>query len=98
MHACGCSTRNKDQKLIGRLLKIEYFTGYYTAVPLKMSGKLIDFGRPNAEIDRKMANGQLLFVALVVVCVSVACVLNVVCVIVFVRTRVCMHVGACICV
>ena len=33
------SARNKDQKLVGCFLKIGYFTGYYTAVPLKMYGK-----------------------------------------------------------
>ena len=37
-----CSARNKDQKLVGRFLKIRYFIGYYTAVPLKMYG---DYGR-----------------------------------------------------
>ena len=31
--------RNKDQKLVGRFLKIGYFIGYFTAVPLKMYGK-----------------------------------------------------------
>ena len=36
------SARNKDQELIGRFLKIRYFIGYYTAVPLKMYRK---FGR-----------------------------------------------------
>ena len=36
------SARNNDQKLVGRFLKIGYFIGYYTAVPLKMYGK---FGR-----------------------------------------------------
>ena len=30
------SARNK---LVSRFLKIEYFIGYYTAVPLKMYGK-----------------------------------------------------------
>ena len=29
----------------------------------------MDFGWPNAEIGRKMANGQLLFLALVLYCV-----------------------------
>ena len=33
------SARNKDQKLVGRFLKIGYFIGYYIAVPLKMYGK-----------------------------------------------------------
>ena len=34
-----CSARNKDQKLVGRFLKIGYFIGYYSAVLLKMYGK-----------------------------------------------------------
>ena len=39
------------------------------AIPLKMCSKAgrpnsMDFGRPNAEIGRKMANGWLLFLAL----------------------------------
>ena len=38
------SGRNKNQKLVGRFLKIGYFIGYYTAVPLKMYGK---FGQSN---------------------------------------------------
>ena len=33
------SARNKDQKLVGRFLKIGYFIGNYTAVLLKMHGK-----------------------------------------------------------
>ena len=34
------SARNKDQKLVGLFLRLSiYFTGYYTAVPLKMYGK-----------------------------------------------------------
>ena len=34
------------------------FIDYYTAVPLKMYGQIkMDFGQPNAEIGRKMANG-----------------------------------------
>ena len=33
------SARNKDQKLVGRFLKIGYFIGCYIAVPLKMYGK-----------------------------------------------------------
>ena len=36
------SARNKDQKLVGHFLKMGYFMGYYTAVPMKMYGK---FGR-----------------------------------------------------
>ena len=42
--------------------------GLLIAVPLKMYRKIwptkMDFGRPNAEIGRKMANGRLLFLAL----------------------------------
>ena len=62
------SARNKDQKLVGRFLKIGYFYRLliYRSIenvqeiwPTKM-----DFGQPNAEIGRKMANGQLLFLAL----------------------------------
>ena len=37
------SARNKDQKLVGRFLKIGYFIGYYSAVPLKMCGKFGGF-------------------------------------------------------
>ena len=36
------SARNNDQKLVSRFLKIGYFIGYYTAVPLKMYGNLAD--------------------------------------------------------
>ena len=40
MHVqCMYGARNKDQKLVSRFLKIGYFIGYYTAVPLKMYGK-----------------------------------------------------------
>ena len=53
VHACVCvcirayicecvvhaSARNKDQKLVSHFLKIGYFIGYYSAVPLKMYGK-----------------------------------------------------------
>ena len=57
---------------IGRLFfKIKYFTCFCTAVPLKMCGEIwpikIDFGRPNGEVGRKMANGGLLFLALMYV-------------------------------
>ena len=38
------SARNKDQKLVGRFLKMGYFIGYYTAVLLRMYGK---FGYQN---------------------------------------------------
>ena len=55
------SARNKDQKLVGCFLKIGYFYRLliYCSIenvqetwPTKM-----DFGRPNAEIGQKMANG-----------------------------------------
>ena len=37
------SARNKDQKLVGRFLKIWYFNGLLITVPLKMYRK---YGRP----------------------------------------------------
>ena len=46
------SARNKDQKLVGRFLKIEYFIGYFTAVPLQMYGK---YGR-----SKSILLGQML--------------------------------------
>ena len=50
-----------NQKLVGR----------FTAVSLKMYGEIwpikIDFGRLNGEVGRKMANGGLLFLALMYV-------------------------------
>ena len=62
------SARNKDQKLVGHFfLKIGYFLGYLL-LPIKNVQEIwltkMDFGRPNSEIGRKMANGQLLFLAL----------------------------------
>ena len=39
MHIYVFSARNKGQKLVSRFLKIGYFKGDYTAVPLKMYGK-----------------------------------------------------------
>ena len=61
------SARNKDQKLVGHFLKIFYGVIKYCPIenvqenwPTKM-----DFGRPNAEIGRKMVNGWLLFLALI---------------------------------
>ena len=48
----GSSARNKDQKLVGHFLKIGYFIGYYTAVPLKMYGK---YGR-----SKEILIGQML--------------------------------------
>ena len=49
---CIGSARNKDQKLVGRFLKIGYFIGYYSAVPLKMYGK---YGR-----SKQILVGQML--------------------------------------
>ena len=57
---CIFSGRNKDQKLVSRFLENPTFCRLLIAVPLKMYSK---FGR-NGEIGRKMANGQLLFLAL----------------------------------
>ena len=45
------SARNKDQKLVGRFLKIAYFIGYYTAVPLKIYGK---YGQSKQILGSKM--------------------------------------------
>ena len=57
------SARNIEQKLVNHFLKMECFIGYYyTAVLLKLYGP--DFDWPNAKIGRKMANCQLLFLAL----------------------------------
>ena len=59
--ACLCSARNKDQ------LKIGYFIGY-SLCPIENVQVIwltkMDFGQPNAEVGRKMANGWLLFLAL----------------------------------
>ena len=62
----------------------------------------MDFGPPNAEIGRKMANGQMLFLALVHVhaCVRVCTSMFAlhVCVRVCVRVRMYMHTcAACVC-
>ena len=62
------SARNKDQKLVGRFLKIGYFYRLLIYCSIENVQEIwptkMDFGRPNAEIDRKMAKGQLLFLAL----------------------------------
>ena len=54
------SARNKDQKLVGRFLKI----GLLHCCPIENVWEIwlikIDFGRPNAEIGRKMASGRLI--------------------------------------
>ena len=50
----------------GCFLKIGHFYRLSIAVPLKMYS---NFGQPNVEIGRKMANGQLLFLALLVCCI-----------------------------
>ena len=59
------SGRNKDQKLVGRFLE-KLFYRLLIAVPLKMYSK---YGRPNWSLIDQMAklvaNGQLLFLALV---------------------------------
>ena len=57
------SGRNKGQKLVGHFLKIRHFcklSSHICTVNLA-----VDFGRPNVEIGQKMANGRLLFLALV---------------------------------
>ena len=59
------SGRNKGQKLVGRFFKNQTFCRLLRAVPLKMYSKFVrPFGQPYVEIGRKMANGQLLFLAL----------------------------------
>ena len=60
------SARNKDQKLVGHFFENRIFSKLLTAIPLKMYRKFgpPNFGRPNAEIGWKMANGRLLFLAL----------------------------------
>ena len=64
---CNYSARNKDQKLVGRFLEMDIFR-LLIAVPIENVQEIwpikMDFGWPNAEIGQKMANGQLLFVAL----------------------------------
>ena len=48
---------NKDQKLVSRFLKMGYFIGCDTAVPLKLHVKLgPGFGQPNAKIGQKIVN------------------------------------------
>ena len=64
------SARNKDQKLVGCFLKIGYFYRLLTQrCPIEFIWEIwptkMDFGRSNAEIGQKMANGRLLFLALV---------------------------------
>ena len=62
------SARNKDQKLVGRFLKIGYFYRLLIYCSIENVQEIwptkMDFGQPNAEIGWKMANGQLLFLAL----------------------------------
>ena len=50
--------------MVGHFLKIGYFTGCSIENAWEIWQFKIVFGRPNAEIVRKMANGQLLFLAL----------------------------------
>ena len=58
VYVCMCvgmySGRNKDQKLVGCFFEN----------PVKIWPTKMDFGQPIAEIGWKMANGQLLFLAL----------------------------------
>ena len=50
-------------------LKIGHFVGYIDCCPIENVQQIwlteMDFGQPNVEISRKMANGQLLFLALI---------------------------------
>ena len=48
-----CSARNRDQKLVGRFLKI---IGYFTEMLGKYQNK---FWSVKSQIGRKMANGQV---------------------------------------
>ena len=61
------SARNKDQKLIGCFFfKIGYFL-FTDCCPIEKVQEIwetkMDFGQPNTETSRKMANGQWLFPA-----------------------------------
>ena len=61
------SDRNKNQKLVSRFLKIGLFVGYWLTSHWKYTVSLADqngFGQPYVEIGQKMADGQLLFLAL----------------------------------
>ena len=62
------SARNKDQKLVGCFFKNRIFYRLLHCCPIENVWEIwpimIDFGRPNAEIGRKMANGRLLFLTL----------------------------------
>ena len=63
---CVCvSGRNKNQKLVGCFLKIWYFNMLLITVPLKMYWILVS---QMLKIGRKVANGRLLFLALVCLC------------------------------
>ena len=57
------SARNKDQKLVGRFFEDRIFYRLLIAVPIENVQEIwptkMDFGRPNAEIGRNMANDQL---------------------------------------
>ena len=63
------SARNKDQKLVSRFFENRIFYRLLIVVPIENVWEIwptkMDFGRPNAEIGRKMADGQLLFLTLV---------------------------------
>ena len=54
---------NKGQKLVDHFFENQTF---FRLFPLKCRVNLtkMDFGWPNVDIDQKMANGQLLFLAL----------------------------------
>ena len=64
--ACWPSARNKDQKLVAVFLKMDIFR-LLISVPIENVQEIwptkMDFGRSNAEIGWKMANGRLLFLA-----------------------------------
>ena len=59
--------RNKDQKLVSHFFKDWLFYRLLLCCPIENVWEIwpikIDFGQPNAEIDRKMASGRLLFLA-----------------------------------
>ena len=59
----GISGRNKYQKLVGCFFEDRTFCWLFIAIPLKMYSKM-DFGWSNVKMGWKIANGQLLFLAL----------------------------------
>ena len=63
------SARNKDQNLLGCFFKDRMFcTQIFDCCPTDNVQEVwptkMDFDRPNAEVGQKMANGRLLFLAL----------------------------------